>query len=206
MNNGVEWGIPTQRTRKTERFDFPVMTMVAIDDTKTGKGSGSNRKITFNRVAVDTMGLNGQASAVSFGFGKNAAKQYDGTVYLRVSEPTQEGVYALNKSNAFSNKKIFTSISKIAKLDNSVENNFRIVSVEDGAYSLELISSSEETSETPITTQTSLTETTGSDGEAVDHTEDTDGTNSAVPNVEVSENQTNAPETPSSKTTEESEW
>lgn len=140
MTNSVEWGITPQRTVRKEKFNFPAMTLVAIDDSKSGKGSGSNRKIAFNKAAIATLGLSGDSSAVSFGFAKNESG--NDQIFLKVVTPSDEkSVYNLNKSNTFSNKRLFNHVSKLMNLDNSVENTFKLSETADSSvYSLEVVS------------------------------------------------------------------
>ena len=139
MTNSVEWGIAPQRTARKEKFNFSAMTMVAIDDSKSGKGSGSNRKMSFNKAAIAALGLKGDESAVSFGFSANV----DGSpkIFLRAVAPSEDkSVYTLNKGNAFSNKRMFEHISKLMNLDSSVEHAFKISSADEGIFTLELVS------------------------------------------------------------------
>jgi len=122
--NDIVWGVPTQKTRKTEKYDFPVVTMVAIEK------NGSNRKFIFNKAAMEKLELVGGESTLAVGF-KNTQ------ILLR-----KEGPLALAKNNSFSDKRIFEHIAKIAGLDTTVENEFSLVEENGNIYSLASLSSS----------------------------------------------------------------
>lgn len=115
-SNEIVWGIPAQRTRKTEKYDFPVLTMSAIEL------KGSNRKFTFNKEAIETLGFVGGESEVKIGFSGNQVFIANG-VGCRVA-----------KNNSFSDKKIFEYLVKLWNLNTRVENEFLISKVEQQPY------------------------------------------------------------------------
>ncbi len=117
--------VPSQRQRKTEKYDYPVMTMAAL--AKPGAG----RKFSFNKAAQELLNVKGE-DRISFGFSNDRT-----IVAIRKAEG--DTGFKLTKTCTFSDKKIFEFISKTLELSNDVENEFKILD-RDGYYKLELIS------------------------------------------------------------------
>lgn len=117
--------VPSQRQRKTEKYDYPVMTMAAL--AKPGAG----RKFTFNKAAQGLLDIQGE-DRVSFGFNNTRT-----IVAIRKAE--EDTGFKLTKTCTFSDKKIFEFISKTLELSNDVENEFKILD-SNGYYKLELMS------------------------------------------------------------------
>jgi len=120
--------VPSQRQRKTEKYDYPVMTMAAL--AKPGAG----RKFSFNKSAQELLSVEGE-DRVSFGF--NA----DRTV-VAIRKAEGDAGFKLTKTCTFSDKKIFEFISKTLELSNDVENEFKINNKE-GIFMLKQISEEE---------------------------------------------------------------
>jgi hypothetical protein len=116
--------VPSQRQRKTEKYDYAVMTMAALAK------SGAGRKFSFNKAAQELLNLQGE-DRISFGF--NA----DRTV-IAIRKAEEDTGFKLTKTCTFSDKKIFEFISKTLELSNDLENEFKILD-RDGFYKLELI-------------------------------------------------------------------
>jgi hypothetical protein len=116
--------VPSQRQRKTEKYDYPVMTMAAL--AKPGAG----RKFSFNKAAQELLNIKGE-DRVSFGFNN------DRTI-VAICKAGKDSGFKLTKTCTFSDKKIFEFISKSLKLSNDIENEFKI-SDNTGYYSLELL-------------------------------------------------------------------
>lgn len=108
--------VPSQRQRKTEKYDYPVMTMAAL--AKPGAG----RKFSFNKAAQELLNIEGE-DRVSFGFSNDRT-----IVAIRKAE--KDTGFKLTKTCTFSDKKIFEFISKTLELSNDVENEFKINSKE----------------------------------------------------------------------------
>lgn len=108
--------VPSQRQRKTEKYDYPVMTMAAL--AKPGAG----RKFSFNKAAQELLNVEGE-DRVSFGFSNDRT-----IVAIRKAEG--DTGFKLTKTCTFSDKKIFEFISKTLELSNDVENEFKINSKE----------------------------------------------------------------------------
>ena len=117
--------VPSQRQRKTEKYDYPVMTMAAL--AKPGAG----RKFSFNKAAQELLNIEGE-DRVSFGFSNDRT-----IVAIRKAE--KDSGFKLTKTCTFSDKKIFEFISKTLELSNDVENEFKILDT-NGYYKLELMS------------------------------------------------------------------
>lgn len=126
---GIDWGVPAQRATKMEKFTTPVVTMSAF----AGKGSG--RKLSFNKAAVDSLGLvkpeDGKESFVTFGRDTGTNE-----IVLAASLTENESMkfFKVNKSFSFSDKKTYEFIAYTLKLDTSVENYLHIESVEGEPY------------------------------------------------------------------------
>ncbi len=108
--------VPSQRQRKTEKYDYPVMTMAAL--AKPGAG----RKFSFNKAAQELLNVKGE-DRISFGFSNDRT-----IVAIRKAEG--DTGFKLTKTCTFSDKKIFEFISKTLELSNDVENEFKINSKE----------------------------------------------------------------------------
>ena len=104
--------VPTQRTRKQEKYNFPAVTMVALD--KPGVG----RKFVFNKAAQELLDISGE-DYISFGFSPDksiiAVRKNDTIAGLR-----------LTKTCTISDKKTYEFIAKILNLDTTKENSFRL--------------------------------------------------------------------------------
>ncbi len=140
--------VPSQRQRKTEKYDYAVLTMAAL--AKPGAG----RKFTFNKAAQELLDLQGE-DKVSFGFSNDRT-----IVAIRKAEG--DAGFKLTKTCTFSDKKIFEFISKTLELSNDVENEFKILD-RDGYYKLELMSndiSNDEIEEVIEATQLSVPKAT----------------------------------------------
>ncbi len=140
--------VPSQRQRKTEKYDYPVMTMAAL--AKPGAG----RKFSFNKAAQELLNVKGE-DRISFGFSNDRT-----IVAIRKAEG--DTGFKLTKTCTFSDKKIFEFISKTLELSNDVENEFKILD-RDGYYKLELMSndiSNDEIEEVIEATQLSVPKAT----------------------------------------------
>lgn len=104
--------VPTQRTRKQERYNFPAVTMVALD--KPGVG----RKFVFNKAAQELLGISGE-DYISFGFSP------DKSIIAVRKNDTIAGL-KLTKTCTISDKKTYEFIAKILNLDTTKENSFRL--------------------------------------------------------------------------------
>ena len=104
--------VPTQRTRKQEKYNFPAVTMVALD--KPGVG----RKFIFNKAAQELLGISGE-DYISFGFSP------DKSIIAVRKNDTIAGL-KLTKTCTVSDKKTYEFIAKILNLDTTRENSFRL--------------------------------------------------------------------------------
>jgi len=122
MENFTWDAVPSQRQRKTEKYDYPVVTMAAL--AKAGAG----RKFSFNKAAQELLNIQGE-DRVSFGFNS------DRTI-VAVRKAEGDAGFKLTKTCTFSDKKIFEFISKTLELSNDVENEFKINSEIPNVYTL----------------------------------------------------------------------
>ena len=118
----LQWGVPTQRTRKEEKFKTPVITLNSL----AKKGAG--RKMQFNKAAQEALGLEAGEFYITFGFS-------NGTIVVLASdEEKNPSSLKITKSYSISNKKTFEYISKLHHLDNKVENHMHLVAIEGKPY------------------------------------------------------------------------
>lgn len=123
MENFTWDAVPSQRQRKTEKYNYPVMTMAAL--AKPGAG----RKFSFNKAAQDFMSIEGE-DRISFGFSADRS-------IVAIRKADENYGFKLTKTCTFSDKKTFEFISKTLELSNDVENDFKINSeVADTIYTL----------------------------------------------------------------------
>ena len=122
MENFTWDAVPSQRQRKTEKYDYPVVTMASL--SKPGAG----RKFSFNKAAQELLNIQGE-DRVSFGFNSDRT-----IVAIRKAEG--DAGFKLTKTCTFSDKKIFEFISKTLELSNDVENEFKINSEIPNVYTL----------------------------------------------------------------------
>lgn len=113
MENLIWDGVPAQRTRKSEKYDFAVVTMSAIDKP------GAGRKFTFNKAAQSVLGINGE-DRVSFGFST------DRTI-IAVRKAAGDAGLKLTKTCTLSDKRTYDFIAKIFDLDITQETDLEIV-------------------------------------------------------------------------------
>lgn len=124
MENNVQWGVPTQRTRKTEKFNTPVITMNSL----AKKGAG--RKFQFNKAAQEALGLEEGESYITFGFTGDSKT----IVVLASDSEKNPSSLKITKSYSISNKKTYEFIAKTKDLDTEVENHLHLVAVDGQSY------------------------------------------------------------------------
>ena len=113
MENLIWDGVPAQRTRKSEKYNFAVVTMSAIDKP------GAGRKFTFNKAAQSVLGINGE-DRVSFGFST------DRTI-IAIRKAAGDAGLKLTKTCTLSDKRTYDFIAKILDLDITQETDLEIV-------------------------------------------------------------------------------
>lgn len=129
MSN-LDWGVPTQRKRKTEKFDTPVITMARLEKT------GAGRKFSFNKAAQEAFGIDSEVEqTVMVGFEKGEGKN---GIFVKVVNGENDLGYKLTKSATFSNKKVFEFITNLRDLINDVENELHLVESEEVAEAFEV--------------------------------------------------------------------
>jgi hypothetical protein len=121
MNKELIWGVPTQRTKKEEKFSTPVVTMSALE----AKGAG--RKFSFNKAAQEALGLEEGESYVSFGFSD------DKIFVISDQKETPNGVQ-ITKQFSLSNKRLYEYIAKIKALNTNTENHLHLSAVAGEPY------------------------------------------------------------------------
>lgn len=122
----VNWGIPTLRKRKEEKYVTPVVAMSSLSI----KGAG--RKFSFNRAAQKAMGMDSEKEqSILVGF------DAEGGVYFKVVDGESTNGYRLTQTGSFSNKKVYEFIAKNLELDTEVENEFAISSLPNGTFRME---------------------------------------------------------------------
>jgi hypothetical protein len=112
MEDLVWDSVPAQRKRKAEKYDFPVVTMSAIEKV------GAGRKFSFNKAAQELLEIEGE-DRVSFGFSTDRK-------IIAVRKAIGDNGIQLTKTCTISDKKTYDFIVKLLNLDTSVENDFSI--------------------------------------------------------------------------------
>jgi hypothetical protein len=114
MNESIMWDvIPMKRTKKEEKYNFPVLTMSALSGDK-----GVGRKFTFNKAAQIALGLEAECK-VNFGY-DTASKEHF------VRKASGEGK-SLTKTFTMSDKKTYNFLVESLGLDSSVENDLALI-------------------------------------------------------------------------------
>lgn len=112
MEDLVWDNVPAQRKRKTEKYNFPVVTMSAIEKV------GAGRKFTFNKAAQELLEIEGE-DRVSFGFSTDRK-------IIAVRKASGDNGIQLTKTCTISDKKTYDFIVKLLDLNTSVENDFSV--------------------------------------------------------------------------------
>jgi hypothetical protein len=112
MEDLVWDSVPAQRKRKAEKYNFPVVTMSAIEKV------GAGRKFSFNKAAQELLEIEGE-DRVSFGFSTDRK-------IIAVRKAIGDNGIQLTKTCTISDKKTYDFIVKLLNLDTSVENDFSI--------------------------------------------------------------------------------
>ena len=130
MENLIWDGVPAQRQRRGEKFDFAVVTMSAIDKP------GAGRKFSFNKAAQDVLGIQGE-DRVSFGFST------DRTI-IAVRKAAGDAGLKLTKTCTISDKRTYDFIAKLLDLDINQETELKI-ELSNGLLTLNRFSADEPT-------------------------------------------------------------
>jgi hypothetical protein len=112
MEDLVWDSVPAQRKRKAEKYNFPAVTMSAIEKV------GAGRKFSFNKAAQELLEIEGE-DRVSFGFSTDRK-------IIAVRKAIGDNGIQLTKTCTISDKKTYDFIVKLLNLDTSVENDFSI--------------------------------------------------------------------------------
>ncbi len=186
-NKMIDWGVPTNRksSTKVEKFNTPVVTMSAL----SGKGSG--RKFTFNKAAIDALGLvspdkeTGAQSYVTFGRNPET-----GDVVLMALAEENENMKAFktNKSYSFSDKKTYEFITNSFSLKNDVENYLHFEVVENQPYFMITNASNDNTviEQAPVVEETAVAQEEVQE-EAIELTSTFESTETSLNNVSAEE-------------------
>lgn len=115
----ITFGLAQSREKKTEKYDFPVLTM-GID-----KGEGTSRKFYFNKAAVDQLGLT-DTSTVCF------AKTANGIAIVNCSAldvalvPERIRREIKKTDMSISTRPDYDKVTKMFGLDTTAENEFKL--------------------------------------------------------------------------------
>jgi hypothetical protein len=124
MEDLVWDSVPAQRKRKAEKYNFPAVTMSAIEKV------GAGRKFSFNKAAQELLEIEGE-DRVSFGFSTDRK-------IIAVRKATEDNGIQLTKTCTISDKKTYDFIVKLLNLNTSVENDFSI-DVHNGLFVLNIL-------------------------------------------------------------------
>jgi len=114
MENLTWDAVPTQRTRKQEKYDFPAVTLAAL--AKVGAG----RKFIFNKSAQELLDIKGE-DYISFGFSPDKS-------IIAIRKNTTETGLKLTKTCTISDKKTYEFIARLLNLNTDLENSFKLES------------------------------------------------------------------------------
>jgi len=121
----MEFGVPNQRrtTAKVEQFpNTAVMTLCEAG------GKGTSRKISFNRKAIETLGLPETNPMVAFSFPTGEVPRVLNADQANV--PNEYGI-KVTKAGTISHKRTFDYITSTNGLTNDVEHNFELTAEAD---------------------------------------------------------------------------
>lgn len=105
------FGIPLKREKKTEKYDFPVLTMQKQPEFKGA------RRFLLNKAAVELLGLTNDKETVSIGFPLNNDGKFIIGKTTDILMP-ENFKYSVHKTeNSFSNGKLYEAIKKELDLD-----------------------------------------------------------------------------------------
>jgi hypothetical protein len=124
MEDLVWDSVPAQRKRKAEKYNFPAVTMSAIEKV------GAGRKFSFNKAAQELLEIEGE-DRVSFGFSTDRK-------IIAIRKATEDSGIQLTKTCTISDKKTYDFIVKLLDLNTSVENDFSI-DVHNGLFVLNIL-------------------------------------------------------------------
>jgi hypothetical protein len=131
MENTILWdAVPTQRKKKEEKYNTPVVTMHRVEKV------GGARKIEFNKAAQAALGIVGK-DKVSFGY--NAEEK---RVFLRKS--TLDTALELTQTCTFSDKRTYEYIAKNfgVNIEEGAEFDLLVANIGvEGAFELKLMGS-----------------------------------------------------------------
>jgi hypothetical protein len=117
------FGIPLKREKKTEKYDFPVLTMQKENNQKH-----SAKRFILNKSAVELLGITHEADeAISLGF----PQQNEGNfVIARTTDnenvPNKHKYLVGKTENSFSNSQVYNAIKKELDLNLTEDVEFRI--------------------------------------------------------------------------------
>lgn len=109
----LTFGIPLKREKKTEKYDFPVLTM------QKEPGFKGARRFLLNKSAMELLGLTHDAQeTVSIGFPlNNDGKFVIGRTTGNVSVPNKFKYSVHKTENSFSNGQLYEAMKKELNLD-----------------------------------------------------------------------------------------
>lgn len=113
--------LPSTRSavRKEEKYNFPVLTINAIDPDKKGAG----RKISLNKAAIKELGydLENESNTIAFKFSEDRIFVINSTDFDILN------TFKLTKTGTFSNKNVYEYLSKRFEVkDTSVDTDLSI--------------------------------------------------------------------------------
>jgi hypothetical protein len=135
MEDLVWDSVPAQRKRKAEKYNFPAVTMSAIEKV------GAGRKFSFNKAAQELLEIEGE-DRVSFGFSTDRK-------IIAVRKATGDNGIQLTKTCTISDKKTYDFIVKLLNLNTSVENDFSI-DAHNGLFVLNILNHTTATQEEEV--------------------------------------------------------
>lgn len=157
----MNFGLPSRRTRRTEKFDFAVLTMLPEPTVK-----GGSRKFALNSAARTLLGINKEQEAfVSIGVPQENTNNFFIANTTNVTGIRPDYKYAVHTTDwTFSNRKMYYYMVKEMNLNTNEENHF-IISENNGnfiltPYNSNAASTGEIASASEVTTENEIEELT----------------------------------------------
>lgn len=118
----MQFGIPPKRLKKTEKYDFPVLTMQREPEIKKGA-----RRFTLNKTAVELLNLNKNeiAEFVSVGFPEFNNDNFVIANTTGLDIPNAQMMFH-RSGNSFSDAKLYNAIKERFGITGEVDVYFKI--------------------------------------------------------------------------------
>lgn len=123
------FGVPLVRQKKTEKYDFPVLTM------QKEPGFRGSKRFLLNKSATELLGLTDDKETVSIGFPQQNKGKFIIARTTNIIEVPDKHKYLVGKTeNSFSNGPVYDAIKKELNLD--LTNDIEFIIHEDNSLTI----------------------------------------------------------------------